>query len=187
MKPRPTLALIACCTLMGCSTMMNWTNSGSENFGKRTAGTVMDDQLIESRAKVNIENSHEALKKAKIDVNSFNGIVLLTGQVESEDLKALASSSIQDLRKVRKVHNELRIAGPTSLIARTNDAWLTTKIKSLMAASKEVSANRIKVVTENGVVFLMGLLTTHEADAATRVARSAYGVQKIVKVFEYIN
>lgn len=183
-KPFLLLSLLA---ISSCSTVMSLTNQGSENFGKRTTGTKVDDELIESRAKVNISNSDLGLKKANIDITSFNGILLLTGQVDSDDLRKTAGASIKDMRKVRRVHNELRVAGPTSLIARTNDAWLTTKIKSLMAASKEVSANRVKVVTENGVVFLMGLLTTDEAEAATSVARSAYGVQKIVKVFEYIN
>jgi osmotically-inducible protein OsmY len=91
------------------------------------------------------------------------------------------------MRNIKKVHNELEVAGPTSLIARANDNWLTTKIKSSMAVSSSTDANRIKVVTENGIVYLLGLLTREEADAAVQLTRKTYGVQKIVKVFEYIN
>jgi osmotically-inducible protein OsmY len=94
---------------------------------------------------------------------------------------------VHDLRGVRKVHNELQISGPTSMVSRSNDAWLVTKIKTAMFVNDETDALRIKVVTENGVVYLLGLLTRDEADKAVEVSRSVYGVQKIVKVFEYIN
>ena len=91
------------------------------------------------------------------------------------------------LFRSRKVHNELAVAGPTSMISRTNDSWLTTKIKSALAAEEDTDATRIKVVTENGVVFLLGLLSRAEADAAVAVTRDIQGVQKIVKLFEYMN
>ncbi len=173
--------------LSGCSTIMQITSKDSENYGKRTLGSVIDDQTIESRARINIDNAAPGLKDGHVVVVSFNGVVLLAGQVASDELKQLAASTISNMRKVRKVHNELTVAGPTSLGARTNDAWLTTKIKSLMVTAKDVDANRIKVVTENGVVYMMGLVTRNEADAAIERTRRAYGIQKIVKVFEYIN
>ena len=88
---------------------------------------------------------------------------------------------------MRKVHNELTVAGKTSYLSRTNDSWLTTKVKSAMAAAESADSTRIKVVTENGVVYLMGLVTREEADAAADIARHIQGVQKIVKVFEYMN
>lgn len=177
-------------TIDGCATIRKANpNAGpiSEDYSKRTLGTVIDDQQIESRAKVNIAKAHADLAKAHVVVVSFNGVVLLAGQVASEELRNLAAETVKNMRKVRIVHNELSIAGPTSLIARGNDAWLTTKVKTAMAASSDVVARRIKVVTENGVVYMMGLVTRDEADAAVRLARKRYGVQKIVKVFEYIN
>ena len=120
-------------------------------------------------------------------MTSFNGIMIITGQVASEELVNAASRAVEGMRNVKQLHNELEVAGPTSLLARTNDNWLTTKIKSSMMISSETDANRIKVVTENGVVYLMGLLTREEAEAAVRLTRKTFGVQKIVKVFEYIN
>ena len=91
------------------------------------------------------------------------------------------------MRKVRTVHNELEIAGPTTMMARTNDAWLTTKVKTVLITNPETDAGRVKVVTENGVVYLMGLLSRTESEAAVEKTRQVFGVQKIVKIFEYIN
>ena len=153
-------------------------NSVSEAF---------DDSRNESLAKKRIKNVNPGLADANINVTSFDGIVLLTGQVSSADLIPIASAQVEPLRNVRKVHNELTVAGKTTLLSRTNDSWLTTKLKSALSAAESSDATRIKVVTENGVVYLMGLLTRAEADAAGDIARDIQGVQKIVKVFEYIN
>ncbi|MBT3624047.1 MAG: BON domain-containing protein [Gammaproteobacteria bacterium] len=153
-------------------------NSVSEAF---------DDSRNESLAKKRIKNVNPGLADANINVTSFDGIVLLTGQVSSADLIPIASAQVEPLRNVRKVHNELTVAGKTTLLSRTNDSWLTTKVKSALSAAESSDATRIKVVTENSVVYLMGLLTRAEADAAVDIARDIQGVQKIVKVFEYIN
>jgi osmotically-inducible protein OsmY len=181
---RSTGALLAALFLLqGCSAIL----PASENYGKRTLGTVWDDQMIESRAKRLIREAHPDLAEAHFGVTSFDGIVLITGQVASPEAKAVATEKVSELRKVKVVHNEMEIAGPTSLLARSNDTWLTTKVKTALLASDKVAGNRIKVVTEDGTVYLMGLLTRDEADNAVEVARQVYGVQKIVKVFEYIN
>ena len=180
----PLISLLMFLALNGCSTV---TGPTSEDYGKRTLGTVWDDQMIESRGKANIRAADEQLKKTHISITAFNGMVLLTGQVASEELKNIAGSSITDLREVRTVHNELEVAGPTSMMARTNDAWLTTKVKAALLSSSDTEGSRVKVVTENGIVFLMGLLTRSEGEAAVEKTRKVFGVQKIVKVFEYIN
>ena len=97
------------------------------------------------------------------------------------------TDQVEPLRNVKRVHNELTVAGSSSIISRTNDSWLTTKVKSSMAASATTDSGRIKVVTENGAVYLIGLLTREEADAAVELTRGIQGVEKIVKVFDYIN
>ena len=184
--------LLLCTTLLalfGCSTVMDATNEGavSENLGKRTLGTVFDDEMLESKASVNIRAAHADLKQTNVRVIAFNRAVLLVGQVSNEELRQLAEHTVRDLRHVERVHNELAVAGKTAALARVNDRLLSLKVKGRLAASKETDANRIKVVTENGVVYLMGLLTRAEADAAVEVARKTGGVQKIVKVFQYLN
>jgi osmotically-inducible protein OsmY len=148
---------------------------------------AFDDQRNESLARKMIEQANPAIRDANINITSFDGIVLVTGQVPSADLIQIVASEIEPLRNVRKLHNELVVAGNTSLISRTNDSWLTTKVKSALSSNPDTEANRIKVVTENEVVYLMGLLTRAEADAAVEVARNVQGIQKIVKLFEYIN
>tara|TARA_R110002072_G_scaffold2252_2_gene18603 strand:+ start:68544 stop:69107 length:564 start_codon:yes stop_codon:yes gene_type:complete len=171
-------------------TLANGCSTGgpmSEDLGKRTIGTSIDDMMITSRAKSNIKSASEQLDKAHIDVTSFSGIVLLTGQVPSEEAKHEAEQAIEGLRHVRLIHNELEMAGPTSIPSRMNDSYLSTKVKTALIADSNTQGGRTKVVTENGVVYLMGLLTRDEAEAAVAKAREVFGVQKIVKVFEYIN
>jgi len=152
-----------------------------------SVGEAFDDSRNESLAKKRIRDANSGLADANINVTSFDGIVLLTGQVSAADLIPMASAQVEPLRNVRKVHNELTVAGKTALLSRTNDSWLTTKVKSALSAAESSDATRIKVVTENGVVYLMGLLTRAEADAAADIARDIPGVEKIVKIFEYIN
>lgn len=175
--------LVSSLLLQGCSLFMG----EDEDYSKRTFGTRLNDQRVESYAIKNIRDANPQLDEAHVDVTSFNGTVLLTGQVPSEKLKKMAVESIEGIRHIKTIHNELQVAGPTSLIARTNDNWLKTKVKSALGFSDEARASRIKVVVENGVVYLMGLLTRNEADSAVNVVQDVYGVQKIVKVFEYID
>jgi osmotically-inducible protein OsmY len=174
------LTLFAIAALLaGCTTM-------SEDPRSRTPGKVMDDQGLEWEIGRDIRGADPGFASSNITVVSYNGIVLLAGQVATDALKELAGQRANTFETVRAVHNELQVMAPLSMIARTNDTYLTGKIKSQMFLDNELVAGKIKVVTVNGVVFMMGLLPREEADRAVEVARSVYGVQKIVKVFEYI-
>ncbi len=179
---------VRCCALMallvcaGCAAIV-----GEEEPGERTRGTRIDDDLIETRAKSNIKHADPELKKANIEVASFNGIVLLTGQVPNEELRDLAEEATQSLSKVRKIHNEITLSGRIGFLARQNDWILDKKVGAKMMANDDVDSSHVSVVTENGVVYLMGMVTRDEAEAATNVAQSVAGVQKIVKVFEYMD
>ena len=137
--------------------------------------------------KINLARASADLDESHIVVVSFNGNVLLAGQVASESLKTQAENIAREVRHVRNVHNELRVAGNNSAMARTNDAWLTAKVKSRLLLSGDTPGMRTKVVTENGVVYLMGLLTREEADMAVQKVQKVGGVQKIVKIIEYID
>jgi osmotically-inducible protein OsmY len=152
-----------------------------------SVGEAFDDARNESLARKRVKNAKPGLAEANISVTSFHGILLLTGQVSSADLIPIASARVKPLRNVRKLYNELTVAGTTSLLSRTNDSWLTTKVKSALSTAESSDKTRIKVVTENAVVYLMGLVTRSEADAAADTARQIQGVQKVVKIFEYIN
>lgn len=184
------LVLAAAFLLSGCGTILSKT-TGNQPIGtddsNRSFGSMVDDQLIETYIAANILKADQAFADANIGVTSYNGIVLLVGQVQSDRLKQLAGSTAKQVRNVRRVHNEIAVSGPISIPARTNDSWLKTKIKSRMLATKGTNPLEIKVVVENGVVYLMGLVSKAEADDAVDIAHKTYGVQKIVKVFEYSN
>ncbi|MGQ9425944.1 BON domain-containing protein [Gilvimarinus sp. F26214L] len=178
---------LVCYWLAGCASIVGATTSEPIDMdpNRRTMGTMMDDSQLETIAKVNIDKAHPDLKSSPITVTSFNRVILLTGQVKSAELRELAARTVSKLSKVRQVYNELQVQAPTSFLANTNDAWLTTKVKSKLAFNDEARARRIKVLTENGIVYLMGMVPRTEAEHAAEVARSTTGVQKVVLAIEY--
>ncbi|MDG2174986.1 MAG: BON domain-containing protein [Gammaproteobacteria bacterium] len=179
------------CLLNSCATVISATTGDEgiqEDRGRRSVGALVDDSSIETTIKVNMTAADEQLKNSHINVVSFNGTVLLVGQVPSQDTKNLATRVARtSSSRVKEVYNELEVAGSTTFLSRSNDAWLSAKIKTLMLADSEVSGRRTKVVTENGVVYLMGLLTQSEADTAVELVSNTRGVTKVVRAFEYIN
>ncbi|MBT5483932.1 MAG: BON domain-containing protein [Gammaproteobacteria bacterium] len=177
--------------LNGCATVISATTGDDgvqEDKGRRSMGAMVDDSSIETSIKVNLNAADELLKKAHINVVSFNGTVLLVGQVPSQEMKNLATRVTRtSSSRVKEVYNELEVAGTTTFLSRSNDAWLTAKIKTLMLADREVSSFRTKVITENGVVYLMGLLSEEEATTTVNLVSNTRGVTKVVRAFEYIN
>ncbi|MEH6472437.1 MAG: BON domain-containing protein [Halopseudomonas sp.] len=175
-------------TLGGCASVVDVAHEQplSEDSTERTTGSFIDDELIEIKTLVNIGKASNELKQSHISVTSYNGIVLLSGQVPSEQARQQAEAVTRAVRKVRKIHNEITVTGPTSTIVRANDSWLTAKIKSKMLADKALQSMQIKVVTENGVVYLMGLVNQSQAKQAVNITRNTTGVQKVVKMFEYV-
>jgi osmotically-inducible protein OsmY len=147
----------------------------------------LDDARNETLAVKNIRASHPDLKDAHINVTSFLGSVLITGEVPSAELVDRAGAAVSRMRNVKQVHNEIVVAGPTTLLSRTNDTYLTARVKAALIATADLDASRIKVVTENGVVYLMGTVSRAESELAVSVTREVHGIQKIVKVFDYLN
>jgi osmotically-inducible protein OsmY len=174
----------------GCTSILVATtdeNGIQEDPGVRTAGTIVEDESIETKVTVNMKSMEPAFRDAHFNVVSHNGVVLLVGQVQSEALKIRAGQiAAEASAQVRRVHNELEVAGKTTLLSRTNDSWISTKVRTQMAANKDVPSERIRVVTENGVVYLMGMLSQAQGDRAALLARNIAGVSRVVKVFEYI-
>tara|TARA_A100001388_G_C28740466_1_gene486546 strand:- start:337 stop:921 length:585 start_codon:yes stop_codon:yes gene_type:complete len=147
----------------------------------------LEDERNEKLALKNIKSSLPEFRGTNINVNSFKGIVLISGQVVSEDYITLATKAVESMRNVSVVHNELLVAGPTSMISRANDTYLSSKIRAKLASSKNIEANRVKVVVENGEAYLMGRVTTQEAEILVNETKQVWGIQKIVKVFTYLN
>ena len=181
------LLFISC----SCTTILVQTTGEEgilEDPGERTAGAMLEDQSIETKVKVNMRSQEPAFRQSSFDVISHNGVVLLVGQVESKTLKNRATKiASKASSKVRRIHNELEVAGRTSLISRTNDTWIATKVRTLLYTNDDVPSDQVRVIAENGAVYLMGMISQAEGDDAANLARNISGVTKVVKVFEYIN
>lgn len=160
-----------------------------EKSGTPTAiqalGNIIDDTRIETTGLVRLRRAGEGLKDGHLGVTSFRGVVLLTGQVRDEASKALASEVLSGIEDVKTVYNELTISGPTALLARSADAVVTSKVKARLLANEAVRGLEIKVVTENGTVYLLGTVTRAEGEAATAAARAVGGVERVVRIFTY--
>ena len=175
--------------LGGCASVMDATSDGPirQYQGSRTLGSALDDEHIEDITAVNIKKADQRLRAAHFAVVSYNGVVLLVGQVPSEALRNKAAEVAANVKRVRQVQNALTAEPNISGGKRFTDGWLTTKIKTKYLFNNDLSARRIKVITEDGVVYLMGLVTQREGDLAARVAQQTGGTQRIVKAFEYID
>ena len=180
--------LVIAMTLAGCAKIIGVTTSEpiQINNNKRTLGTKINDQQIETVARVNLDKGGDALKEANINIDSFNGIVLLSGQVPSEQLKQQAGEILGKINPVRQVHNELSVAANSDLQVKSKDSWITTKIKTKLIASS-IQSRRVRIITEAKTVYLMGLVSRYEAERITNVAKNTRGVAQVVKVFEYVD
>ena len=152
---------------------------------RRTLGAQTEDKSITVKAEMRLGKLCGDL--AHINIASFNRKVLLTGEVPDQSTKAAAERELRAIEGVQTVYNELEIAPPASYTARSSDALVTTKVKASLVEMNTISAASFKVVTENGTVFLMGRVTQREGDVATDVTKSVTGVQRVVKLFEYIS
>ena len=181
------LSLAVAC-LSGCGAIMSSAGAGpiEEDDGERTFAQQVADESIETKAKVNINAASEGYGNAHLTIVSYNGFVLLAGQVPSEDLKTLAADVVREVDDVRRIYNELEIGPAVTAGTITNDTWITTQVKSKLLASSDTPGTRVKVVTENSVVYLMGLLTEAEADRVALEAAEVSGAERVVKLFEII-
>ncbi|WP_127347626.1 division/outer membrane stress-associated lipid-binding lipoprotein [Pseudidiomarina mangrovi] len=187
MKRLSQLALISALVIIlsGCVTaMVGATAIGiSAATDSRTVGTQVDDSAIEIRVIAALKGE-ERLDNSRIKVVGFNGAILLIGQVPSAGLKDFAGKLARDSRGVVRVHNEIRVQEVISLTTISNDTWLTSRIKTKLLADDNVEGGKVKVVTENGEVFLMGLIDAQQAAVAVDLARNTNGVSRVIDAFE---
>jgi len=187
---RRPLALLALCgmtaiSLQGCLEMA----VGTAVMGtiaatdRRTFGAQTEDKAITLKGENRVAN----MGAGHVNISSFNRKVLLTGEVSDEAMKTNVEREIADIAGVQSIVNDLIVAPPTSFSSRSNDTLLTGKVKASLIDAQDISANSFKVVTERAVVYLMGRVTQSEGTRAAEIARGVAGVQKVVKVFEYIS
>lgn len=151
---------------------------------RRTTGTYIEDEGIEDKAASQIAAKY---KGAHVNVTSFNRHVLVTGEASSEEVKADIARIVTGVQNVKAVSNELAVAGASSLSSRTSDTAITADVKWRFVNNKVFNANHVKVITEAGTVYLMGLVYHKEADKAAEIASTTGGVLRVVKVFEYLD
>jgi osmotically-inducible protein OsmY len=152
---------------------------------RRTAGTQLEDKRIELKASGSIQKTLG--DKVHVSVTSFNRRVLLTGEVPTQKQKEDAEKIVRQIENVGLIHNDLAVAGPSSLMQRSSDALLSAGVKTRMITTRGLDPNAISITSERGSVYLMGIVTKREAELATEAARSFSGVQRVVQVFELIS
>jgi osmotically-inducible protein OsmY len=188
MRIAATMSLAAGATLLnGCIPLAITGVAATAQIAtdRRTTGAQLDDELIEDKA---IAQIADRLKSdMHINVTSYNGIALLTGEVATEAAKNEVAQIVRSMPKVRIVQNEIVIGPTSSFSARTNDTLITSKVKARFVEAHNFQINHVKVVTERSVVYLMGIVRRDEGDAAAQTARTTSGVERVVKVFEYIS
>lgn len=182
-------ALLFSGVFSACTPLIDATRSSpiEEDYTKRTPGAVVDDEFIETKAAVNIKKVDSRFRNAQVKVNSYNGVVLLTGIVPETSMRDIATNTVSKIRKVRRVHNELYESPPRGFAARLADSWLSRKIKTRLMFNRSIPSSRFKVVTHSGTVYLMGLSSESLADNVVAAVKKVGGVQKIVRVFEYVD
>ena len=152
---------------------------------RRSAGEYVDDSTIELTARKYLLSSPEIRAAAHVKPVSWNGILLVTGEIDQEEIKQQIVAELGSIDGVRQLVDETTITGKTALLGRGNDTWITSKVKSRLLLKTGLDANRVKVITTRGSVYLMGIVTQDEASKATNIARQVKGVARVVKVFEY--
>jgi len=180
------VALPAIAQLTGCAIVAGagLATGAVATTDRRTTGTFIDDEIIEFKVLNRIRTQSDLWEQSHVNATSFNNIVLLTGETPSSAFKTRISQAAASISKVRNVHDELAIAAPSSMLARTSDTWVTGKVKTILLSEMQMDGTRVKVVTEKGIVYLMGLVSNAEADKATELTRRVGGVERVVRLFE---
>jgi len=154
---------------------------------RRTLGVLIDDENIEIKARARIAGDETLRENVHVNVTSLNGVVLLSGETAAAEQRDRVLARTRDVPGVRRTVNEIRIAAPAPFASRSHDTLLTTKVKSRLLATENLDSANVKVVTESSVVYLMGLMKKDEAEKATEATRDVGGVERIVKLFEYLD
>jgi osmotically-inducible protein OsmY len=157
---------------------------------RRSAGAILDDQVIELKVLDRRLENKALMEQTHINATSYNYVLLLTGEAPTEELKNQVSDMLRNIDKVKRMHDEIVVAPQSSVIERSKDSWITANVKSKLFTIEGIEGfdpSRAKVVTERKVVYLMGIVTRQEAEAITDVARRVEGVERVVKIFEYLD
>lgn len=172
--------------ISGCASLPLPTRNqvGASNYGvvqtERTIAQRLMDESIANTAKINIRNFNSELNSSRIDVDSFDNEVLLTGEVPSEAAKQNAQNIVTSMSQVKHVYNELKVSLPHTMSYHMHDVYITSKVRSKILASPQLSSSQVKVVTEMGVVYVLGRLTARQQDEMAQIAKTTPGILEMV-------
>jgi osmotically-inducible protein OsmY len=152
----------------------------------RTTGTQVDDTTLEMRVSSAMAKDLQLKQDARIIIVAYQGQILLIGQAPSSDLSSKAQQIAAQIDGVQDIYNEIRLGQPIGISRVSQDSWITTKIRSKLLTSDQVKSTNVKVITENGEVFLLGLVTDKQAQSTAQIASQTSGVQKVTTVFNYV-
>jgi osmotically-inducible protein OsmY len=185
----PLVLLFTTALLQGCGSFLAAIDSNAieDDPGERTFAQRIADENIETKAVVNLHAADERYDQAHLVIQSYNGFVVIAGQVPEEDLRQKANDVVRKIRDVRRIYNELEVAAASSAMTRASDAWIGSKVKTFLLADGDTPGLRVKVIAEDGVVYLLGMVTREEADRIASEAADVSGVQRVVRLFEYID
>ncbi len=184
--------VIASATLSGCTAVVLGAGAAAGGASqvsgdRRTFGTMVDDSAIESVAKDEIEMIDEiGFDSSNIGTTSINGVLLVHGQTKSTIIQKNLEKTCLKIKGVKKVYNAVTLSDNVSFGQSSKDSWITTKIKTKLIGESNLSSNSIKVVTENSIVYLMGVVTKTDGSKAANIAANTDGVQKVVTLYEYV-
>ncbi|SET15471.1 division/outer membrane stress-associated lipid-binding lipoprotein [Thorsellia anophelis] len=153
----------------------------------RSVGTQVNDGTLELRVESAINQDEQMRAETRVSATAFKGVVVLAGQAPSPELQNRAKQIAEGVEGVTRVHNGIRIGTPIGLDVAANDTWITTKVRSQLLTSSDVKSSNIKINTENGEVFLLGLVTQKGANSAAEIARNTAGVRKVILAFDYLD
>jgi osmotically-inducible protein OsmY len=163
------------------------TAGGAVVYDNRGMNTIWEDNNISYQAQIRINCDPKLKHQTNISVATFDHVVLLVGEAPTEELRTYAENLVKQVPNIKRICNQITIGEPILTSTHSSDTWITTKVRSEMLTQKGLKSTQMKVVTENGVVYLMGLTTPSQGRLAAETARKVAGVRKVVEVFEYVH
>lgn len=183
------LVLSIVCLLQGCVPVVAGAAVGAAGgavlYDRRPVKIMMQDDTIAYTIEKKLFADDGVRTQCHVVVTAYNGVVLLVGQASTQELKDQITAIARTVPKIKRIYNEVVIGTPTTYLIRTSDSWITTKVKAKLLTAEHLKSGQFKILTENGVVYMMGMVSRSQAQVAVEIVRHIGGVQKVVKVFEY--
>lgn len=187
-KKRLSVLIVVVLVSSMLSSCMNAAMTGAQVvYDRHNLQKTLNDHYITMRAYRSIYADTKQFKDTNVSVSTFNNVVLLAGQVPKPNMRNQIETIVKKIPDIHEIHNLITVSNPVSTLTQISDTWITTKIKAQLIAANEIDPSKIKVITENGTVYLIGIIPPEQAQQAVQIARTTSGVQNVIKVFSYLH